>query len=79
MADEMWTYPAPAWEAGDRVAIDDDGHPWHDEHGTVLGPDDRDAGTWTVRLDSGEEVEAYTHELTGLLRDGMRLREGGKQ
>jgi hypothetical protein len=66
VADETWTYPASAFDPGDRVCVDDEGHPWHDETGTVIGPDDQDEGTWLVRLDDDTEITAYAHELTGV-------------
>lgn len=52
-----------AWEPGDRVEIDSESHPWHGELGRVIGWSDIDEGTRDIRLDSGEEVTAYTHEL----------------
>jgi hypothetical protein len=54
-----------AWDPGDRVEIDSESHCYHGETGTVRGPDDLDEGTWTVRLDGGEDVEVYAHEITG--------------
>jgi len=65
-----WVYPASAWDPDDRVEIDSEGHPWHGELGRVIGLDDRDEGTWDVRLDSGEEVTAYGYELNGVITGG---------
>lgn len=66
MSDETWIYPASGFDLGERVCIDSEGHPYYDEFGHVVCAEDRAAGIWVVRLDSGEEVEAYSHELTGV-------------
>lgn len=55
------------WDPGDRVEIDSEGHPYHGERGKIVGPDDRDEGTWAVLLDGGEEVTAYAFELNGII------------
>jgi hypothetical protein len=79
VADDTWIYPAPAWESGDRVAIDSEGHAWHDELGTVTGPADwDDEGAWEVQLDDGTTVSAYTHELTGVSTPSSVPQEGEK-
>lgn len=56
-----------AWDLGDRVEIDSEGHLWHGELGRVVELDDRGEGIWAVRLDDGEEVTAYSHELSGVI------------
>jgi hypothetical protein len=56
-----------AWDPGDRVEIDSESHCYHGEQGEVVRADDLDAGTWTVLLDSGEEIEAYTAELNRVI------------
>lgn len=66
------------WEPGDRVAIDSESHCYYDESGTMVGPEDRDDDTWVVRLDSGEEVEAYGVELTGLIEPAQIMPRGAR-
>lgn len=56
-----------AWDAGDRVEIVATDHPWRGETGHVVGLADHSDLEWGVRLDSGEEVTAYSDELDGVI------------